>query len=192
MLNRKISNYLFYFLLVAIAATVFIVRSVTIGSINEKIDALETSNIILQAQIGAIEELVEDNKEIQISHLYELYNQVPNVFSWSHLEAYTNAQLELVDVTQAGDMQRLVVPNEGVTFPAESIFKDLQLDFKVVEVKVTFSTDDELVIQAFIETLYNSDQVFIINHVEYFIPDGEDYISVAIDFLAFYEKEDES
>lgn len=192
MLNRKISNYLFYFLLVAIAITVFIVRSVTIGSINEKIDTLKTSNIILQAQIGAIEELVEDNKDIQLSHLYELYNQVPNIFSRDNLIAYTDAQLELVNITQAGDMQRNVELNEGVTFPEHNIFSSLQLDFKVVEVKVSFSTDDELIIQEFIELLYNSNQVFIINHIEYFTPDGEDYIHVSIDFLAFYEKEDAS
>lgn len=192
MLNRKLSNYLFYFLLVAIAISVFIVRSVTIGNIDEKIDTLETSNIILQAQIGAIEELVEDNKDTQISHLYELYNQVPNIFSRDNLIAYTEAQLELVNVTQAGDMQRNVELNEGVTFQEQSIFRDLQLDFKVVEIKVSFSTDDEDVIQEFIELLFNSDQIFIINHIEYFIPDGENYIHVAIDFLAFYEKEDAS
>ena len=192
MLNRKISNYLFYFFLVAIVLTVFAVRTVTIGGINDKIDTLETSNIILQAQIGAIEELVEDNKDIQISHLYELYNQVPNIFSRDSLIAYTDAQLELVEVTQAGDMQRNVELNEGVTFPGESAFSLLQLDFKVVEVKVSFSTDDEQVIQDFIELLFNSDQIFIINHIEYFTPDGEDYIHVSIDFLAFYDKEDAS
>ena len=37
MLNRKISNYLFYFFLVAIVGTVFAVRTVTIGGINDKI-----------------------------------------------------------------------------------------------------------------------------------------------------------
>ena len=192
MLNRKISNYLFYFILGAIAGAILLVRTMSIGNIDDKILNLERNNLLLQTQIGTIEEIVEDNNDIQIDHLYELYSQVPNSLSVTELTYYTTAQLELVGITEVIDMQRSVLINQGVTFPDSTTFSLLQNDFNVVEVKVFFTTQDEAVIDAFIDLLYNADQVLIVHHVEYSSPDGENFIGVSIDFLAFYEKQDES
>ena len=89
-------------------------------------------------------------------------------------------------------MQRSILVNQGVTFPIETIFNDLQADFKIVEVQVFFTTQDDSTIEDFIDLIYNSDQVFIVNNIEYFTPDGENFIGVSINFLAFYEKEDAS
>ena len=190
MLNRKISNYLFYFVLVAVAVVVVLIRVVTIGNIDEKIADLKRNNVLVQMQISNIEEIVEDNNDVQISHLYELYSQVPNTLSITELSYYTIAQLELVGVTEAVDMQRTVLVNQGVSFPEQSTFSEIQNKFHVVEVKVFFTTQDDSVIEAFIDLLYNADQIFIIHNVEYFSPDGENFIGVSIDFLSFYEKED--
>lgn len=192
MMNRKFSNYLFYIVLVIIAGGIFAVRSATIGNIDSKIASLETQNLLLQAQISNIEELVEDNNDVQIDHLYELYNQVPNVFSIADLTYYTTAQLELVGISENADMQRSVLINQGVTFSEDTIFRDLQTEFNVVEVQIFFTTQDDSVIEAFIDLLYNADQVFIVHNIEYFTPDGENFIGVSINFLAFYEKEDAS
>ena len=192
MMNRKFSNYLFYIVLVIIAGGIFAVRSATIGNIDSKIASLETQNLLLQAQISNIEELVEDNNDVQIDHLYELYNQVPNVFSIADLTYYTTAQLELVGISENADMQRSVLINQGVTFSEDTIFRDLQTEFNVVEIQVFFTIQDDSVIEDFIDLLYNADQVFIINNIDYFTPDGENFIGVSINFLAFYEKEDAS
>ena len=146
----------------------------------------------MQAQIRAIEEIVEDNNDVQIDHLYELYSQVPNYLSVTELSYYTTAQLELVGITELADMQREVLINQSVTFSDGTLFSDLQDDFRIVEVKVYFTTQDDLVIEEFLDLLYNADQVFIVNHIEYSSPDGENYIGVSIDFLGFYEKQDES
>lgn len=192
MLNRKISNYLFYFVLGAIAVVILLIRTVTIGNIDEKIINLKRNNLLLQAQIGAIEEIVEDNNDIQIDHLFELYNEVPNTLSITELTYFTIAQLELVGITEAIDMQREVLINQGVTFPETTTYFELQNKFQIVEIKVYFTTQDDSVISAFIDLLYQSDQVFIIHNIEYFSPDGVNFIGVSIDFLAFYEKQDES
>ncbi len=117
---------------------------------------------------------------------------MPNVFSITDLTYYITAQLELVGITEDADMQRSVLVNQGVTFSETTLFSDLQTKFKVVEVQVFFTTQDDLVIEAFIDLLYNADQVFIVRNIEYFTPDGENFIGVSIDFLAFYEKEDVS
>lgn len=192
MLNRKVSNYLFYFILVAIAVIVVLIRIVTIGNIDDKIETLKKQNIILTAQIANIVEIVEDNNDVQTSHLYELYNQVPSYVSYTELKNYTYAQLELVGITKKLEFQRDVDPVAEPTFPGDSTFSELQNSFKVVEVKVFFTTQDESQISDFINALYAADQIFIIHNVEYSTPDGEDYITVNIDFLSFYEKEDES
>ncbi len=192
MLNRKLSNYLFYFILVAIAGTILLVRTFTIGNIDQKIADLETSNLLLQAQISSIEEIVEDNNDIQIDHLYELYSQVPSSLSITELTYYTIAQLELVGVTEEADMQRSVIVDPEVTFPDQTLFSNLQDEFKVVEIQVFFTILDDSVIEEFIDLLYNADQVFVINNIEYYTPDGENFIGVTINFLAFYEKEDAS
>ncbi len=192
MLNRRISNYLFYIILVIIAGGIFAVRSAAIGNIDSRIDDLEAENLLLQAQISSIEELVEDNNDVQIDHLYELYNQVPNVLSITDLTYYVTAQLELVGISEDSDMQRSVLVNQGVTFSETTLFSNLQAEFKIVEVQVFFTTQDDSVIEAFIDLLYNADQVFIVRNIEYFTPDGENFIGVSINFLAFYEKEDAS
>lgn len=192
MLNRKISNYLFYFSLIVIVGIVFLIRSVTIGNIDEEIDVLKRSNVLLQTQITYIEETVEDNNDKQIDHLYELYTQVPNNLSIIELSYYTTAQLELVGITEESSMLRSVSINPNVTFPPDTIFNNLEEYFNVVEVKVYFTTIDSETISDFIDLLYNSDQVFIINNIEFTTPDEENLIGINIDFLAFYDKEDES
>ncbi len=187
MLNRKISDYLFYAVLIIIVGIVFLIRSVTLGSVNDKIAVLEKSNISLQQQNDALELLVEQYKDVQIDHLYELYDRVPNYFSETDLTYYTISQLELIGVTEAVDSQRNVYVETDVNFDSDSIFVDLQDDFLIVKVQVYFTTLDIDVVKEFIDLLYASDQIFIVDNVEYTSPDGFNYIGVIINFLAFYE-----
>ncbi len=194
MLNRKISNYLFYFVLITILGVVILVRVVTIGNIDDKIADLKRNNIYLQAQIEYIEEIVEDNNDIQISHLYELYNQVPSSISNTELSNYVTALLELVGISENSDMERSVLLNQEVTFSEGTPFFELQNEFQVVEVRIFFSilAEDDSVVEDLINLLFNSDQIFIIHNIEYLTPNIDNYIDVSIDFLAFYEKIDES
>jgi len=192
MLNRKFSNYLFYFILVAIVGIIFLIRGFAIGSIDNKISDLEINNLLVQAQISSIEEIVEDNNDKQIDHLYELYTQVPNILSTTELRYFTMAQLELVGITEEPIMDRRVDINPNVTFPPETVFALLQKDFNIVEVQVEFNTSTSDVIAAFIDLIYTSDQIFIINNVSFINPDDVNSLKISIDFLAFYVKEDAS
>jgi hypothetical protein len=191
MLSRKLSNYLFYGSLIAIIAVVLLIRSVTLGGINEKIELLKTSNITLQQQNDALEAQVEEYKDIQINHLYELYGKVPNYYSQTDLTYYTIAQLESIGITEAVDFQRSVYVDTEITFGDESVFGLLSRDFKIVQVQVYFTTLDADKIEEFIDLLYNSEQVFILDSIEYTTPDGVNYIGVTVNFLAFYEIEEE-
>ena len=187
MLNRRVSNYLFYAVLIVIVGVVMLVRSITLGNITEKIDRLERSNILLQAQNDSLEKTVEEYKEIQINHLYELYGQVPNYFSQTELTYYTIAQLEAIGINESVDFQRSIYVDSEVTFAEASTFGLLQADFKIVEVQVYFTTMEEDVIEAFVDKIYNAEQIFIISSIEYYSPDGVNYIGVTINFLAFYD-----
>ncbi len=57
--------------------------------------------------------------------------------------------------------------------------------------QVYFTTLDADKIEEFIDLLYNSEQVFILDSIEYTTPDGVNYIGVTVNFLAFYEIEEE-
>ncbi len=190
MLNRKISNYIFYGGLVLIAAIVLLVRSVTLGNINTKIEVLEISNISLQKTNDELEKQVEEYKDVQINHLYELYDKVPNYFSQTELAFFTTAQLEGIGIDSSIDYQRTVNIETEVRFNDESIFGKLESDFKIVEIKVYFTVLDESLIEEFIDLLYNSEQVFIVSSIEYTLPGNISRIGVSISFYAFYDIEE--
>ena len=192
MLNRKLSDYLFYFILVIIVAIILLARSISLGNINAKIETLDDSNISLQQQNDALEIQVEEYKDVQINHLYELYGEVPNYFSQTELTYYTIAMLESIGIDESVDFQRAVYVDDSLTFASNSVFLDLQEDFQIVEVQIYFTTLDVAVIEQFVDLLYNSEQIFILNTIEYTSPDGFNYIGVTINFLAFYDIEEAS
>ena len=192
MLNRKTSNYIFYGTLIAILLAVLVIRTVSLANINGNIEDVTVSNRQVQAQIDDLKDVVQENKDVQIDQLYELYDKVPNFYSQTELTYFTIAQLEQVGITEEGDTLRTVTVDDSVTFPVDSSFAELQQDFKVVEVEVYFNTISVDVVDEFIDLLYQSDQIFIVNSIEYYSPDGENFIGVNVNFLAFYEKEKDS
>ena len=190
MLNRKISNYLFYLIFVGIIAIVYLLRSVMLGGLEDRIETLDNNNIILQAQIDNLEDTVQTNKYIQESHLYELYNQVPQKYSSTELTYLIIAKLELIGIDESLDFDRRIVLNPEVTFDGESALREISIEFDVVEVEITFETTDVLLISDLIDSLNASEHLFFINYVDFYIPDSETIVGVTINFLSFYEKED--
>jgi hypothetical protein len=191
MLNRKLSDYIFYGILIAITAIVFGIRVATLGTLNTKITTIDAANIALQKEIDALEVVVQENKEVQTSHLYELYDIIPNIYSGTALSYRTVSMLESLGVDESDDTQRSVYVDTQVVFPVESEIKELTKDYFVVEVQVFFTTQDSAVVSDFLDLLYNSDQLFIVRTLDYNVTDGEDYVGVTINFLAIYDVEPE-
>lgn len=189
MLNRRTSNLIFYGSLVLIVAVVLLVRTVVLTQLDSRIEEVTNNNRLLTAQIEQLAETVQEYKDVQIDHIYSLYAKVPNSFNKTELTYYTIAQLESVGVDEDPETYRSVTVNDEITFHVDSDFADLQDDFKVVKVEVYFNTMSVDVVDNFIDKLYESEQVFIIDSIEYYSPDGENFIGVTIHFLAFYEKE---
>ena len=188
MLNRKASNYIFYGMLVAIALIVFLVRSAMLGNVNTRIEEVKAESRLTQMKIDLVDEVVSANRDIQENHLYELYNMVPEQYNDDILINYIVAQLELIGVTAAHELDRDIDINTEVTFPSDSVYRDLQEDFDIIEVQVYFNTDNLDQIEAFIDIIHNSEQVFIVSFVKYNEPDGVNLIGVEVHFLAFYAK----
>jgi len=189
MLNRKISNYLFYGILVIIVVAVLLVRSITLGNINNKITSLEQQNTSLQTTNDNLEKQVEDYKDIESDYLYELYRKVPSYYSETELAYFVIAKLETIGIDESSDYNRNIYVNSEITFSADSPVGQYQDDFKIVEVQVYFNTLDSALIDDFVDLIYGANQVFIINNIQYNTPNGVDYVGVTINFLAFYEKE---
>ena len=192
MLNRRTSNYIFYGTLFLILVVVLLVRVTVINSLDGAIDDVYTSNAAIQEEIDALREMVQDNKDIQIDHIYTLYEKVPSYYDRNELYNFTIAQLELAGVTNEPDILRDVDPDPNPTFPVGSDFADVQKDFKVVEVEVYFNTHDVTDVDRFIDNLYQAEQVFIVNSIEYYSPIETEYIGVSIKFLAFYTLEEQT
>ena len=194
MLNRRLSDYIFYGGLVLIVILVILLRILIIGTLNSQISSIEANNFELQKQIDVLEQVVQDNKEVQTSHLYELYDIIPNVYSGMELTYKTVSILENLGINESDDIQRIVFVNQDKVLINESLFLEISENYYIVEVQVSFTTMDADVVTDFIDALYNSDQLFIINDLDYTVPDGENFVQVAISFLAIYdiEMEEES
>ena len=111
MLNRKASNYIFYLILVGIIAIVYLIRSVMVGGLEGKIETLDNNNISLQAQIDNLKDIVQTNKDVQESHLYELYNQVPQAYYSTELTYLTISKLETVGIDESSGFDRSITLN---------------------------------------------------------------------------------
>ena len=189
MLNRRLSDYLFYGTLAAIALVIFLIRSVVIGNMNAEIDNLQTENINLQREIDALSELVQDNRSVQTSHLYELYNTVPNVYSAQSLTYKTVAMLEELGINEEDDLQRTIFIDDTVSFATNQQFQSTLQNYYVVEVQVSFTTTNPAIINDLIDLVYASDQLFIINDVEYTVPTTDNFVPMYFSFFAVYDVE---
>jgi hypothetical protein len=190
MLNRRLSEYLFYGSLALIALVIFIIRTVVVGSLDTRIEETDRENISLRAQIETLEETVQDNKNIQTSSLYELYDIIPNVYSGTELTYKTVALLESLGINESNDIQRTVFVDHNITFNEDSMFRDISREYKIVEVQVYFTTQDADIVTQFIDALYANEQLFIVRNLDYNVPDNDDFISVSINFLAIYDVEE--
>jgi len=188
MLSRKTSDILFYGIIVAIIGVIFLIRFMLLSNVDNRISQVESQNQILQMQITNVRTIVEDNKNQQLNNIYQMYEQIPAEFSRDSLNFYVLAKLEQVGVTEDLLMTRRVSINENKTFESTSDFKEINTYFKIVEVNVSFSTTDINNIIDFIDEIYESEQLFIIDSLEYSAPADEfSSIPVEISFLAFYE-----
>ena len=194
MLNRKLSQYIYYGALAGIVVMILIIRSLTLGTLNTSIDEIKIDNIAFQKRIDNLEAIVQENKEVQTSHLYELYDIIPNVYSGTELTYKTVAILESLGVDESADMQRVVYVNQEVDLAVNPDFMEITRDYYVVEVQVVFTTTDADVVNDFIDALFNSDQLFVIEELNYIIPTDENFVEVQVYFYAIYnvDMEEES
>lgn len=192
MLNRKKSNLIFYGILAGIVLFALILRILILTSFNSSITEVTASNRAIASEIEALRDTVQDNKDKQTEQLFELYDEVPQVYDQTTLTLYTIAQLELAGVSENSETQRSVLIDSNFSAPADSAFKDVKNDFKLVEVEIYFNTTTFDSIELFVDALYDSEQVFVINSIDFYNPDGTNAIGVTISFLAFYAEDSTS
>lgn len=186
MLNRRLSDYLFYGTLTIIALFIILLRIAVVGGQRDRIAQLDRENIQLQAQIDNLNELVQDNKYIQTSHLYDLYDTVPNVFSEELLRYKTAAMLEQLGIDESENFNRVIDVVTDVQV-GDSALASVAKDYTIVQVNISFTTDDINLVTQIIDHLYNSEQLFIIDSVDYTETNGEFSQEMTISFLAIYD-----
>lgn len=192
MLNRKLSDYLFYGALALILLGVFVIRTISLGNINGRIDEIELSNISLNAQINALEKVVEENKDLQSDHLYELYNRVPSYYTTHELEYSLRSYLQQIGITDTSDTEPDVTVSEPLLLGDDPRFLELNNTYTTVQVEVTFNTYDLNLVEDLLVRLLESDQVFLINAITFNTPDGENPVGVEIQLYTFYNITEEA
>lgn len=190
MLNRKASNYIFYGILLGIALVVFLIRVTLLGTINAKIEDVEFLSRQQQTQIDYVDEIVQENRNKQDEHLYELYTQVPAFYDSQLLKFKAYAMAQDAGILDDSFFERKVDVGPPATFNTNSVFYELQDDFDIAQVTLTFNIDQdtEYTLENVLANIVDDDQIFIIRDVNYKTPTGELYQIVTINFLAFYEK----
>ena len=186
MLNRRLSDYLFYGTLAIIGFLIILLRIAVVGGQQDRIDQLNRQNIQLQAEIDELNELVQENKYIQTSHLYDLYDTIPNVFSEELLRYKTAAMLEQLGIDESEDFNRTIDVVTEVNI-GDSALASVAKNYSIVRVDISFTTDDISYITAIIDHLYNSEQLFIIDSVDYTETNGEFSQEMSVSFLAIYD-----
>ncbi|QMS85923.1 hypothetical protein [Candidatus Xianfuyuplasma coldseepsis] len=189
MLNRRLSDYIFYGSLAAILIGVLLLRVLIVGTMNTNIENLRRDNANLALQIDALEILVQENKNVQTSHLYELYDIIPNVYSEIGLKYKTASMLEELGVNKSDEFGRSINVSTTVNLGNVPTFQDYEEEYLFVQVEVQFQTDDTTIVTDFIDKLYNSEQLFIVNQVDYTDTTGEYSMEMRITFLAVYDVE---
>ncbi len=189
MLNRKLSNYIYYGAIAFVIILIFIVRAIAVGSINGKIDDLEKQNIRLQAEITELNSIVQDNSDSQSAQIYELNKNIPNVYSENTLSYKVISKLERLGIDESVDTQRSVIINPVISIDAIESIKSFKNDYDFVEIQITFTTQDADDVYNFLDSMYNDDQLFILNRVSYNIPEDEEFVTVSISYIAFYDAE---
>lgn len=190
MLSRRTSNMIFYSVLLGITLVVVVARLILIGNLNNKIDDTTVSNRSLQSRISTLELNVQNYKEYTSDHLYELFDKVPEIYDQDALSYYTEAQLELIGITEDFEVNRVVDIDDEILFQPNSTFEQMQNDFKIVEVYVYFETAELDVVDQFIDRLYSSEQVFVVSEIEFSNFNSGSEVGVNVTFLAFYQLEE--
>jgi len=187
MLNRKLSNYIFYGILALILVVVLLIRFFVLGNINDEISTLEANNISTQLEIDALSAQVQENKDVQTSQLYELYKVIPSIYSDTELTYKTVAILEELGINESYDNQRRVVVQPADSFTGDTELGAIAAKYSVIEVNVFFTTNDISIITDLLDTLYLDEQLLIVNDLSYTLPEDDNFVGVNITFFALYD-----
>ncbi|MCF7926073.1 MAG: hypothetical protein K9L74_00660 [Candidatus Izimaplasma sp.] len=192
MLNRKVTDYIFIGSIVIVVIIILGLRAIVLGSINSKIDALDEANKSLQTQITDLEKIIEENRDVKTTVLYDLYSQVPNFYKGNELNYKIIAILEEIGINESLDMQRNVHITETATLPSNAGLEVLNEEYNVVQVDIFFTTQDLSQIIDLLDALHQNEQLFVISNVDYSIPSEtqDNFVGVSISLYTLYDLEE--
>jgi hypothetical protein len=189
MLNRKLTNSLFYLIILIVLAVVYLVRMIMLGNIEGEISELDKNNEQLQNQILQLEQTVEENRYFDQSFRYELYDAIPSTFNQTQLVYDTNALLELAGINLSPEMMRSVVINPEPSLISQSPVSQIANEYNIVQITIYFNTNDLSLINDYIDILEESNQLYLLNTLNYSYPIINEYVPIQLSYYAFYLNE---
>jgi hypothetical protein len=187
MLNRKLSNYIYYGVVAFVVVLIFIIRIIAVGSINGKIEKLEKDNVTLQKQITDLNVIVQDNSTAQSAQIFDLYKQMPSVYSGDTLSNKVFSKLERLGITEAVEVERSVIINDVVSLSSIEQLKSFNGVYGFVELQISFNTNDANDVYNFLDSMNDDDQLFVLNRIFYAVPEVDEFVTVSISYFAFYD-----
>lgn len=186
MLNRKLSNYIYYGVVSLVIIIIFVVRIILLGSVNNNISDLEQENIKLQQEITALNEIVQDNSTSDSSQIYDLNKYIPNVYSGETLSNKIYSKLDRLGINESYDYNRSVTIDESVNLNGIEQFQSMISKYGCVEIEITFAIDNIDDIYSLLDSMNDDDQLFILNRVTYSLPEDDEFVNVTMSYYAFY------
>ncbi len=187
MLSKKANDIIFIGVIVLLMTGIVIGRFMALGTMDERIETIETENQALEAEIMGRISLVNEYRDENLPSASTLSRYVPSHYSRAILLNFVHAQLELEGIHETAARNLVVNVHDDVSFPSASRFSGLSSTFHTSRVEVRFNTTDLDEIAPFVERLYGTDQIFLLQSVRYEVSETEGVaIRVVMNFITFY------
>lgn len=187
MLSKRASDIIFIIIVLLVIAGIVFMRSIVLGTMDERIEDLEEENQQIHNEIIGLQGMVSEHRDTEMPSRSELNQYVPDLYERNQLEFFIRAQLEIAGIQDSTERSVSMEVSENPTISG-SPYAEAANEFTIVRVGVDIETDDIEEIRDYIDHMYALNQVFVLQNIRYNVPENDgDYVEVTLNFLTFYD-----
>lgn len=186
MLSKRFNDILFVLILIVAIGGVILMRFILLGNIDTRIESTVNDNNQIESRINTLQSLVSQHGEETLPSISELHMLAPEEYNRDQLSFYMMAQLEKAGISDVTSRQRSISISENVTFPQDSRFRQSSNYFDTYRIHIQFVSEDVDEVYNLINAMTETTQLFILQSVDYPIPNEGQPEIINIYFITFY------
>ena len=186
MLSKRLNDVIFIGVIVVVIASIIALRFWVLGTMDERIETIESENQAITAEISGLQQLIANHKEDEFPPVSRLYQRAPSHYSQDRLLYLIYAQLELAGISQTEDRNLSITLTENPSFLQDTEFHTLANELDAVRITIVFYSSDESEIYDAIHHMHGIQQRFVLQSVRYDMPVDDLVVRVTMDFVTFY------